>query len=443
MALVPATEFGSNSYLIAGQQTLYGTKVAAGDMIEEIFEIESTSLGLRQDSINPERSKGNSGPTKLQGGQSRVEGNVVVQIDTSHLGFWLKNLTGDTTVASSAITGGDILPSGTTYTAGTPILASTITPARQPEMLVGAPVYGGILTITFTGATFDTTNTIVIEGKDVANRPLRETLSFGSTGANVQNFTKAFRIIDSITITGPTTAGTIEVTCDPGMYKHVLGINQGLLPGMTIELVRGEVPSTYDSVLVNSGTIALGDVITMTLELLGRNAELRKAVGGGTDPTDPTGWARPPGDVAVNWGTELQLDDEVFAISAASFSLAHNLGIPPTQYYRSIIPPAPVRDSNRAVSLTTTIDYSAANDFDFKAYGEDVKAELSFASLPYGQKPALLDIELPQARLTQFPDPPVSGQGVITQDLALEGYASALGNELAITVYNAESGSQF
>jgi len=88
----------------------------------------------------------------------------------------------------------------------------------------------------------------------------------------------------------------------------------------------------------------------------------------------------------------------------------------------SRLPVKPVRQGDREISLSCTIDYEAVADggvnFDDKFYGDiPIALILSMVSKPYSGPEFTVQITMPRCQLTAFPDAEVGGPADMLQTL--------------------------
>ena len=130
--------------------------------------------------------------------------------------------------------------------------------------------------------------------------------------------TKYFKTVDAsgISYTSLAVATTLLIEADMNVYTHVVTINDTLLNGLTIEAVKGSRPSVYGGCLLNSGTIDIGDVLTLTLNIMAKRGwnGYKVPTDAGATPTssasgtDVSGYSRVSPEVFPAWGMALYLE---------------------------------------------------------------------------------------------------------------------------------------
>ena len=345
------------------------------------------------------------------------------------------------------------------FTDGTAIPASSFVADRQPRehipTLTGSAegINCGILVFEPVPAVTAGDNaTITIVGKDQGiKRPLREVISVaaGSSISAIRS-TKAFAEVTTVTLDGFTTAGNIEIKVDPGVYKHVFTVGNELLPGLTLEMVKGRTPNVYQDVHISEGTFTLGDSNQYDLTLIGGEAFYgENAENGGPARSSTTGKTRQLGRSAPGWATILRINDRKFRIGSGSISINHSLGADENTWDRDVYRQPPLQTSSRIVTLSTQVSFpmtdTAGNEMRIMdiAWGETVSATLSAASMRLGALHNSVLFEIPTGQVTPFPDPADIGQGQINLPLEITAFAEGTEPDIRLTVFNSESGSNF
>ena len=290
------------------------------------------------------------------------------------------------------------------------------------------------------------TQAVVITGTDQNDAALTETLTF--TNETTHTTSKYFKTVTSIDYTSAPPGGeTLIIEASKNVYVHTIECADDILPGMTVEVVKGGLPSTYIGTLINQGTLAVGDVITLTLAMMaqrGWNSYVVQSegntVGADETPTDVSAWDRVSQEVFPAWGMALEIDDAGSATPIGSMTLViNNRLVNPTRYSGIRTLPQPVRSDNRDITLTCTIDYDADNnewDGKFETMDE-AKAVLECYRKPYGGPEYRIAFTFPRCQIGAYPDPAVTDYSELVQEIILRPIATigaATRDELTITV---------
>ena len=432
--------YGTNSYFVWGRQTDWTGRATTA--IQKVYELVSSEIRPQYETYQVERNKGHAGPTKAIQGAIGVRGPVVLNLDETHLGELFQWITGDRTPTTTAISGGDVVAAGTEVTVGTPVKPAD---ANQPKALVAAPVEIGQLKFTLTGASG--AGSILIVGTDQLDRDIEESIAFSSPGTHTS--TKYYREVKAMTLKGteeetPGTSITWRVECVPGAYKHELSLQKAIPPFMSMEMVYGEDIITHVGLVPNNTTINFGNIIQMSVDVLGRRSYIGQNLTGGTDKTALTGFDRPKGNVMADIGTILDVDGELFYCSSIDFGLNQNLDFAETKYgARTAYEREPVRNGNRELTCGFTIDYNQEKGFDKRSFGEDLAVKLTYGTTPLGGQHTSIEFHMPQCAFAEAAVPGIPDGGPIYQPMSLLPYATQAGNELTVTVRNSEAKAAF
>ena len=438
---------GSNSYFLLGDDhnDWEGRSTAA---IQKVFPFVNEEVIPRNEVYRFEQNKGHSGPSKPYPGISGVSGPIRMLLGDTHLGTFLKWITGDNALVTTAVaaTGsGVMIAGGTDVTVGT---AQTPASGMQPKDLVPEPVEIGQIRVALVGASG--AGNIEIKGLDQLDRDLKEVVSITTPGTHTS--TKFFREVTSITLNGVTQASqgtsiTWTVTAVPSSFKHVLNLQDSIPSFRTMEMVYGgSYPIAIGSAVPSNANFTFGNAIELGVDVLGRRAYLGENLTGGSAITDVSAWtnARPTGNVMVDLATIFEIDGEEEFCSTIDFGINQNLGFAETKYGKRLIyEREPIRNGDRELTAGFTLDYDQANEIDIKSYGEDLDVKLTFAAAPQGGNHTSIQLHAPRCAFAELAVPPISGSGPIYQPVSLLPYATAPGNELEVTVHTAESAANF
>jgi len=431
---------GLNSYLIVGAQADWEVALAFGSMKQKVYEFISASLRKISEPITPTRFKRNPSPVRQMPGMMRAEGDISLHLHAEDMLIWLQHLLMDSAVASVDFTVQEVFGNGAG--AGKAFSATTNSLDTQPTATSPASDPGK-LTVTFDAPV--RTGTVVITGTDQNDTPISDTLTF--IAANTVTSAKYFKSVDvnGVAIALDDETGTMLITCDKNTYTHTIEIGDTVEEGLTIELVKGALPNYYIGCLLNSGTLALADTITLTTSILAKTGELRKSLQtGNTTPTDITAYAQMSEEVYPGWGYALQIDSVQTEVESASFVFNNNLGYP-TRYRATRPMTKPVRQGDREISLTASVDYDTVNaNFDLKYESDQVVAAvLTGVRKPYAGPEYSYTITMPRCQFTAFPDPEVTDMGDMRQELSLRPIRATAGattsNEVNIVIVSTEA----
>ena len=435
---------GSNSYFVLGDDhdDWEGRSQAA---IQKVYPFVSEEVIPRNEVYRFEQNKGHSGPGKPYPGISGVSGPIRMLLGDTHLGTILKWITGDDSLTTTKLTGGVMIPASTEVTVGT---AQAPASGKQPKDLVDAPVGIGQIKVTLTGASG--AGNIEIKGVDQLNRDIKEIISFATPTNHTS--TKYFREVSAITLNGVSeatqgTAITWKVEAMPDSHKHVLNLQDAIPKFKTMEMVYGgSYPIAIAGAVPSGAQFTFGNAIELTMDILGRRAHLGENLIGGTTKTDVSSWtnARPTGNVMVDLATILEIDGDEEFCSTINFGINQNLAFAETKYGKRLIyEREPVRNGDRELTAGFTLDYDQAKEIAIKSYGEDLDVKLTFAAAPQGGNHTSIQLHAPRCAFAELAVPPISGGGPIYQPVSLLPYATAPGNELAVTVHTPESAANF
>lgn len=438
---------GYKSYLIAGPQSSWELVCAPGDMKQMIYEFVSADLQNQGDSIEAVRFQGNPSPTKLIEAPIHAEGNINMHLHSDDMLFWMAHLL--------MLEYGDVI--STDFTAQTVRASATYTSPlsldTQPSA-TSTPSDPGQLIFTFDVAK---TGTIVIIGTDQNNQVITETLTFAAS--TTQTTSKYFQTVDAsgITLTG-ITSDNLAITCDKNTYTHQIqtGIGDSVTEGFTVELVEGEIPNTFVGCLVNQATIDIGEIVTLSMSVMGKRGYSRFNVDdvyqGNTaseTPTSVDAYTRVTDSVFPAWGAALEINDVQIPVKGVPFSFSNNLQQPVRRRaVRSGV--KLVRGSNRLLEVTPEIDYNAlgiTTNKDFDAvfeFDEQVSAKIYFVRRPYEGPEYVFWLYFPRCELVRPPARAVDDYSEVMQTLALRPIRSigtTYSDEVRLNIVSPEDGT--
>lgn len=452
-----ALTFGNTSKLFIGKQSAPLVKTPWADYSNKVYQFASGGLGVTGDYTTPDVNTGTNAPIVPILGQLGTEGSLTLPLDTKGMGLWLEQLMLATPATVEVLATPYELRAATDFNDGTAI--TNFTANMQPkDHLPGLPdsqagVNCGRIIFAFESTVRAESDggQIVVRGYDQGLvRPLIETISVTDTAAiGNKTTTNAFAEVTSVTLTGFQTTGEVTITVDPAIYKHTFEVGDALTNGLTVEMVKGTVPSTYQDVHVSEGTITVGDTNETDLTFLGGQAYQNENADGGSAASPETGKTRQPGQASPGWSAVARFDDRIVEIGEGSVSINHSLGRNENSFARQVYLPLPVITGKREVTLSTRVSYPmtdmSGNDFDIVsyAYGRNMAISLEVASMRAGALHNSLRVELPSAQLTTFPDPADIGQGQINLSLDFTAFSSEGNTDLRIIAINEETQAQF
>jgi hypothetical protein len=450
MAVNPG--FFSNA--IIGEQVDFDTCLTSATVIQKVWEFRSASIRNRGPKATPARFKGNRSPSGLIEGFYHAEGDIVLDAHANDLGVWIKQALHTVTPASVA------------YNAGTPVSVLTATTwaasgskkslTTQPTATTPA-MDPGKLTITFRatgGAPKVYTGNVVVEGTDQNDIEITEIVPFVAASAATTAY--YFKTVDASGVTINCTPlladDTIDITCYKGTTIHTFALGDAILPGMTMELLKGTIPSVGVGMIINTMRMDIGDVLGLTFGMLGKRLWNRyKLPTGATDPipstTGTSQAALPhPGELVFPaWGLALYIDASASATPIASGSFSTSNGLRTPRRYRGLrTEPQPIAGDLRESVLTVGIDYDTVNaDFDAKALANgEVDIDLIGVCSPYAGPEYSFTISMPRCQIPDFPDPDVNNFGEVIQELTFRSIRTAIAttsDELVFTLQNTKA----
>ena len=445
---------GHNSWFIIGEQDAgWDTPAWLAKMDWMIYEMVSSTLKNTGPPPVPNRLAGHPSPPRQLKGMMHGEGDIAIQLHADNMfRIWAQLMQAtDSERDSTDFTPQEVFGNGEGGMKMGP--TGDISLDTQPNA-TDPTSDPGILRFMINASD---SGIFTIAGKDQNNMAITETvaLSTATTGASA----KYFKTVDAtgINATGFAAATTgLYIESDKDTYTHVITLGDGVLDGLTIEEVKGNIPSVYVGSIINAGAIALGDTLTLASSILSKQGWNRYKVSATTGdltasatPTDvsASGWSRVTERIFPAWGLSLFLEGAGTAtgVESAAFTLNNQL-VFPTRYRSVRTPPKPVRNAPREVSLVATIDYDTVNsDYDLKMLNNQVmQAKLVAYHKPYAGPEYSIQLDFPRCQITAFPDPDVSDFSQVAQELSLnairsEGASSS--DEVKVTLVNRESGA--
>ena len=478
MALIDAIKnVGRNSTIILGRHpdvvtgdggawTGKPTDSVGSSSHRNIYPFLSEEIGVEIENVEPNLNTGDPGPRKSIQGQQGLTGPVQFGMGEDQLGEILRWITGSDNQPSTAdstrqITGGVIIAASTTVTVGT---AQTPASGKQPEDLVKEPTSYAVpgtkilgpcqvaqIKVTVTGTIGSGKKGIIrIKGTDQYDRQLEEDIDFSSDYNTAKTSDYFYKTVDSVVLMNatsvstdalPTSGLTWKVEAVPDNYKYEFKMTSKRTPFYGMEVnYGGDDIITFLGLVVNQVTMNFGELIGMTMDVMGREARVGENLIGGNQKTDISGseWKRPKGNLMTNMGVELWADGKQFFCSALEFSMNQNYAFPDTSYgARTVFRREPAHSTTpRSLSCGFTIDHRQSDGFDVKSFGDDIPVRLIYSTVPLGGNHASIEFNMPQCAFAEPAIPGIPDGGPVYRAVSLSPYATSPGNEL--TIYRPE-----
>lgn len=292
--------------------------------------------------------------------------------------------------------------------------------------------------------------TIIITGTDQNDLAITETLTFDAE--TTQTTTKYFKTVDArgISYTLLETAATLLIMADMNVATHVITLGDNVTDGLTIEVVKGGIPSTYIGTLLNQGVVSIAETLTLAVSAMAKRGYNRaKVPAAGAVPTasstgtDVSAYTRVSKNVFPAWTCYLKLDAVTVPIESATLTFNNNLEFP-TRFTGVRTKAKPKRNTHRDISLNCVIDYDLLQtDFDARFYnGVDTVAAF-YATCTPNEGPALsITFSFPRCQVNAYPDPEVSDFSQQVQSLnlrAIRTVDASASDEASVTIVSTET----
>lgn len=415
-------EPGVNSYLILGEQGVdWDTSAAALETI--IYEFVTCGLRNVGDNIYPNRMQRNPSPTRGIGNFFHAEGDIQLHLHAEDMLVWWKHILMDAAIGSVDFTAQEVHGNGSgspkawTTPASLDTQPGDTTPSSAP----------GKLSATLSAAS---TGTMTITGTNHGDQVISEVLTFAAETGPITT-TKYFKTVAAngiVETTGDLDTADLYIESDRDIYTHTIQLGDAIDDGMTFEVVKGVLPSVYLGVLLNSGVLDIGDVITLTVNAMAKRGWNRHKYVVSDDPTpsdtptDVSGYTRVNDLVFPAWSLELVLDAAAtpIPVSSCSFNFSNALAFL-TRFRGSRTEPKPTRSGNRDILLTIGVDYEAAADTWDATFlcGDDVQADLYVETTRCSGPLYSVKVKMPRTQIAAFPDPEVTDYAEVIQELQL------------------------
>lgn len=448
------------------------TKSVGSSAHRNIYPFLNEEIRPEIDRTEPNLNTGDPGPRKAIQGQQGLAGPIQFGMGEDQLGEILRWITGSDNQPTAAdstrqLTGGVIIAASTGVTVGT---AQTPASGKQPKDLVKEPtsydesakILGPCqvaqIKVTVAGTIASGKKGLIrIKGTDQYDRQLEEDIDFSEDYNNAKTSDYFYKTVTSIALENatatttenlPTSGLTWKVEAVPDNYKYEFSMTSKRTPfyGMEVNYGGGDI-ITFLGLVVNQITMNFGELIGMTVDVMGREARIGENLIGGSDPTDISGsaWKRPKGNLMTDMGVELWADNEQFFCSAMEFSMNQNYEFPETSRgARTVFRREPAHSTTpRSLSCGFTIDHRQSDGFDIKSFGDDIPVRLIYSTVPLGGNHASIEFSMPQCAFAESAIPGIPDGGPVYRAVSLSPYATLPGNELTIYVRNAQPKAEF
>jgi hypothetical protein len=432
---------GNNSYLIIGKETVWGEPCLSGDMKQMIYQFLSSNIKSTSSHIIPTRFKGNASPSEPIQNFVEAGGDLNMHLHVDSMLLWWKYLLMTDLIVST--------PSDSKTVRTDGVFASPISLTTQPSATVPSSAPGR-LTMTFAAAQ---TGVATIAGTDQNDVAFSETLTFAAE--TVKTTTKYFKTVNAGGITlgaGFAGGGNLLITCNKGVYSHVLTIDEDLLVGLTAEVVKGSLPYTYTGLLCNTGRITVADVITLALTTMGKYGEgshippvAGAVLTASETPVDVSAYDTLTGETFPAWGIEVDIDGTLYCVKDVSLEIGNNLAYPDrwcgTRYRQK-----PRRSGERNIRFIAGVELTdTTNIFDDKFMNlDDVVVQFKCYRKPSYGAEYMIQIDLPRCKIIAHPDPDVTDYVEVMQTLEfypIRTVGATDSDEASVTLQCTETGA--
>lgn len=410
-----------DSYLIVGEEATWGEACNLADMEEIIYEFVSTSLKYDSANIKPTRFRGHASPIVPVQNYLDANGDIQFHLHVGDMAIWFKHF-----LNSAGVTIADKVVSEEVYGDGTgsykAFAVSPMSLDTQPAATTPSTSPGRLI-VTLSEAD---TGTLIITGKDAYDGTLVEELQFSSEITKTTN--NYFKSVDATGIawTGFTktvkifATKTISSTAEVSEHLH---LGETLLDGLTIEVVKGGRPYTYLGMMINSGTISIGDVLMLNANFMGKVGFAGQipatghALAVSETPASTSGYVRVNQQVFPTWAIEVTINEIPYCVNGMSINVGNNL-VYPTRFCGSRYRSKPRRSSPRDIYLDCGVDLISPNVFD--AMFTDmtpVPVQFLCTSTAVAGYEYTIQVDMPNCYIDASPDPPVSDFSELIQPL--------------------------
>ena len=486
MALIDAIKnVGRNSTIILGRHpdvvtsdggawTGRPTGSVGSNSHRNIYPFLSEEIGVEIENVEPNLNTGDPGPRKSIQGQQGLTGPVQFGMGEDQLGEVLRWITGSDNQPAGAdstrqITGGVMIAASTSVTVGT---AQTPASGKQPKDLVKEPTsYADATTkilgpcqvaqikVTVTGTIGSGKKGIIrIKGTDQYDRQLEEDIDFSSDYNTAKTSDYFYKTVDSVVLMNatsvstdalPTSGLTWKVEAVPDNYKYEFKMTSKRTPFYGMEVnYGGDDIITFLGLVVNQVTMNFGELIGMTVDVMGREARIGENLIGGNAKTDISGteWKRPKGNLDDQYGRGVVGGRRAVFLQRIRVQHEPELRLPRHQLWiaeQYSVGSPHIAQRPRSLSCGFTIDHRQSDGFDVKSFGDDIPVRLIYSTVPLGGNHASIEFNMPQCAFAEPAIPGIPDGGPVYRAVSLSPYATSPGNELTIFVRNAQPKTEF
>ncbi len=434
---------GYKSYFIMGEQAV-DWDTAAATLRQYIYEFLSFGLRGTGDNIIPTRFQRNPSPPRPVRNFVGAEGPIAMHLHAEDMLIIFKHILMDTAVASVDFTEQEVFGNGAgsqKALPGSPFSLDTQPTATDP---VSAP---GQMHVTLAASD---SGTMTFTGTNWGGQTITEQLTFSTESEKTT--TKFFKTIatNGVAYSGLTQDCLIEA--DRGIYTHTIQEGDDVDDGLTIEAVKGALPSVYIGALLNSGTIDIADVVTFTVNAIAKQEWDRYKFVASNDPslsdtpTDVSGYSRISDLVFPAWTVSVDFDASgtPTPVASASFLFNNQLGYP-TRFRGIRTQPKPVRTDNREITMTVAVDYESAAEMwsDKFLCLDDIEVDFYMETAECSGALRSVNINMPRCNIGASPSAGVDSYSEVLQELVLRPIRTSgatTSDEVEIVVESVESG---
>jgi len=293
--------------------------------------------------------------------------------------------------------------------------------------------------------------TLVISGTNWGDQAISETLTFAAE-AGPKTTTAYFKTVNAGGLVGAAIDDqTLLIMCDRNIYTHTIQVKDALLYGLTIEAVMGGLPSVFIGTMLSSGSLAVSDLVTLSINAIAQRVYDRyKYAASATPtvsdtPTDVSGYTAISDLVYPAWSIEVDFDSSgtPTPVGGMTFNFNNNLGYP-TRLSGIRTNPQPVRTANRDISIVVPVDYASdAQQWVHKFLNlDDVIVTLTMSTVESSGALRTTTINMPRTSISAFPSPEASDYSEIMSSLEfrpIRTIGAVAADELTVVVESIEA----
>ena len=297
-------------------------------------------------------------------------------------------------------------------------------------------------------AALPTRGRILFEGTDSNDDPISETLAWTNpipSGGRTACSTLWYKTVSRVRTAGWTTGSTstFGVTAqDTSTRTLFTPQDDDLVAFWTVEGTKGITPNVYDGIIVENATmdIARDSLMEFACTALGREGRLYTNLSGATYSQNQTAGSTnratrsnimrsganailpASADVFSGWQTQITgANDVTLAASDTTLTLNQELDYTNTLGDR-FQATKPGRTGQRLLQLECSTVYARENNYSeyFEGNQNLQNVQIKWQQTGLGAYPYELILEVPEMQLTADPDPPVTDQGIIYQNVVMK-----------------------